>query len=146
MKKIFLVALLVFVSSLSWSQSPAPISITSAENQETTISKTQASLIYTLRMRHWESGAMITVFHLPESSPIHMRFVRNVLDMRPEDYSRMVDTKINAGYSSKYREVESQQQMMIKVSITPYSVGYIDEETMLLRGKHDAVKILRIVD
>jgi ABC-type phosphate transport system substrate-binding protein len=62
------------------------------------------------------------------------------LGVSPTKYKEMLESSVYSGDSANVTEVDSDEQMMVVISQTPNSIGYIDNK-VLLRGERN-VKIL----
>ncbi len=86
------------------------------------------------------------LFQMPRSTYVHKAFVRDVLNLSPEQYAREWDKLVNAGLSSYIQSVPTSQDMLLSVKQTPNALGYLDENNLILHNGKKDVKILRIID
>lgn len=96
--------------------------------------------IFTKKHRYWSDGSRIIVFIKPINSIEHKFFVREWLGVSPTKYNEMLESSVYSGEATNVTEVTSDEQMMIAISQTPNSIGYIDNK-VLVRGERN-VKIL----
>jgi ABC-type phosphate transport system substrate-binding protein len=96
--------------------------------------------IFTKKNKYWSDGSKIVVFIKPINSLEHKFFVMDWLGVSPTKYKEMLESSVYSGDSANVTEVDSDEQMMVVISQTPNSIGYIDNK-VLLRGERN-VKIL----
>jgi ABC-type phosphate transport system substrate-binding protein len=96
--------------------------------------------IFTKKSKYWLDGSKIVVFIKPVNSIEHKYFVRDWLGVSPTRYKEMLESSVYSGEATNVTEVDSDEQMMIAISQTPNSIGYIDNK-VLVRGERN-VKIL----
>ncbi len=82
--------------------------------------------IFTMKKRVWPNGKVIKVYTLPDSHPLHKSFVKNVLQLFPHQLRRVWDRMIYSGTGAVPIEVDSEQEMIRKISANPYAIGYLD--------------------
>lgn len=109
------------------------------------ISRQEVVWYYTLKYKTWSDGTPVKIILLPDDSPEHQEFVRNVLGLTATQYRRMLDFSINSGAGSNLRRVKNVAEMVNAVEQTPYSLGYISKDYLILRGSNRNVKVLRII-
>ena len=115
-------------------------------HQEYVLTKQEVFWIYTLRTRFWEDGSRIVVFYMDFDNRIHRIFVTNVLNSTPTRFANAVNTYINVGNATYFRQVKNEYDMAMRVATTPGSVGYISQDTLLINEGKDNVKVIRIVN
>lgn len=90
------------------------------------LSLNQLRSIFSLRARQWPDGTPITVFVLRDEKEVHRQFLLKTLKMLPHQLRRQWDRYIYAGIGQGPVVVESQEEMLKKVSATPGGIGYIE--------------------
>ena len=84
--------------------------------------------IFMMRMTQWSNGEGIKVFVLADNHPSHGDFVKNKLKSVPYRLRDFWNRLVFSGTGDKPIEVGSLSQMLQKVAITPYAIGYIEEK------------------
>lgn len=110
------------------------------------ISRQEVVWYYTLKYKTWTDGTPVKIVILPDDAPEHIDFIRNVLGITTSQYRRMLEFSINSGSGANLIRVKTPTEMVRVVEATPYSLGYISKDYLILRGANRSVKILRIVD
>lgn len=114
--------------------------------QVTKISRQEVVWFYTLKYRTWSDGNKIKIVVMDYDTPVHEDFVRSVLGLTVSQYRKLIDTSINSGFGGNIIRVKSLNDMHHTVEVTPYSLGYISSEFLILRGASKDVKVLTITD
>lgn len=81
--------------------------------------------IFTLKKRVWADGKAIQVYTLADDNPVHVSFVKHVLHMLPYHIRRIWDRMTFSGMGNPPIELNSEQEMIEKISETPDSIGYL---------------------
>lgn len=137
---VFLLSAMLAVSTMA-----APAAIKNIDPKASTISRTEAYWIYSLKIRYWSDGTKITVFLLDFGNPTHISFIRNTLNTNPTVFQQTVESQLNTGTGS-YRVAESEQEMFRKVSKIPGAVGYVSERVLLINSGDNYVREVTITD
>lgn len=98
--------------------------------------------IFTRKQKYWADGSKITVMIKPLDSVEHKYFVTEWLGITNTRYKRMLESEVYAGATTPPVVVNSDEEMMLKISTTPNSIGYIDRK-LVIRGEKN-VKILTL--
>lgn len=106
------------------------------------LTREEVRAVFTLRKHIWADGSSIKVLVLPNQSIITKDFLYQILKMPPTMYFDILDANYNSGRGSMPKVVESEKLMLLNISITPGSIGYI-YETELLKNISN-IKILRV--
>jgi ABC-type phosphate transport system substrate-binding protein len=93
-----------------------------------------------MRQTTWANEEPITVFVLIDKHKTHQTFSTNVLGLFPYQLERVWNKLVYSGLGEEPIKVNSEQEMLKKVSNNPGSIGYLE-----LRPKHDNVKVLSVV-
>lgn len=118
------------------------VPIKNPEVQLKSISRDDVYWIYTLKTRFWNDGSRIVVYYMNFSHPIHVSFVRDVLEVSPVTFQTSVETYVNTGNAAYFRKVSTEDEMVNRVSLTDGSVGYLSSTVFLMNdGKHGVKKI-----
>jgi len=132
-KRLYLICL---VTCLSLSVESAVI-----YNQEQSYQGNPTLLnIFTRKTRYWPNGARIRVFAKPLNSIEHKYFVMSWLGVSTSKYRQLLEDSNSVDQGSKIQEVFSDEEMLLQVSITPNSIGYLDNK-LLVKGYSD-IKII----
>ncbi|WP_245598980.1 hypothetical protein [Halotalea alkalilenta] len=93
------------------------------------LSRETARAIFAMRQRSLDdSGAAIEVFVLPDSSPVHSRFAKQVLGIYPSQLRLAWDRGVYSGTGQAPNQVNSQAQMLDRIANTTNGVGYVERE------------------
>lgn len=96
--------------------------------------------IFTRQKRWWLNGGKITVFTRVLDSVEHKMFVIDVLNLSPYQFKSKLDGAIYSGNNTPVIEVSSDEEMLLKLSLTPYSIGYINS-TVMVNDKLNVIKV-----
>jgi hypothetical protein len=140
--KVFLAALLLSASLHATEPMVSIGNVPSGDN----ITRQEVVWFYTLKYKTWPDGSLVKIVLLSDDSPDHAEFVRNVLGLTVNQYRRQLDLSINSGAGVNLIRVRTPAEMIKIVETTPYSLGYISKDYLILRGADKNVKVLRIVD
>lgn len=96
--------------------------------------------IFSMQTRTWPDGQSIRVYILPPQQPEHRAFVKSELKLFPYQLVKIWDRSVFSGSGQSPMIVESEEEMLRKVSENKGAIGY------LLKGieEDDNVKALRI--
>lgn len=89
------------------------------------MSVNEARLYITMRLRTWPDETPVTVFVLPDDSPVHDRFTRDALRLFPYQLRRVWDKQLFAGTGQVPVTVSTESEMLQRVATTPGALGYI---------------------
>ena len=98
--------------------------------------------IFTLKKSHWDNGLKIKVFILPKDSVITKAFAYKVLRMPPAMYFDILEANYASGKTNIPTSIDSEYALLVKMSITPGSVGYVYKADILIDTTN--LKVLRI--
>lgn len=93
--------------------------------KEQDISMASLRAIFGMRLTHWENGAPIRVYVLPDDHPTHSSFSKQVLGMFPYQLRWAWDRLVYSGTGEGPIQVSSEEEMKLKVSNTPGAIGYL---------------------
>jgi hypothetical protein len=113
--------------------------IVNSANPQRNISQTGLNAIFNMRLRHWSDGSPITVYVLQDEDPLHKTFCKQKLHVFPHQIRRGWNRLIFSGTGQVPMLVETKEEMLKQVSITPGAVGYLSGKDLT-----SAVKILEI--
>jgi hypothetical protein len=141
MKKLIMVLLFVCMSATA-----EVVAIISTAVKIGHITRMEARSLYLMKERRWDDGQLVVIVQMTPGTRIHKAFVRDVLNMTNEQYTREWDRMVNAGLSTRIKIVANQDEMFNLVSSTPNAIGYLDQENLLVNtGKAD-IRTLKIID
>lgn len=89
------------------------------------ISRSALGAIFGMRLRKWEDGSPIKVFVLPDDSPTHIAFSKNVLKVFPYQLRSAWDRLVFSGTGEEPIILKSEQQMRAVIGSTPGAIGYL---------------------
>ncbi|GAB4256509.1 MAG: hypothetical protein Kow0065_05260 [Methylomicrobium sp.] len=95
--------------------------------------------IFGMKLRQWPNDKPIKVFVLPDRDPVHINFVKRILQIFPSQLRLAWDRQVFSGTGQAPSEANSEDDMLIRVSSTPGAIGYVS------RPKADLMKI-RIIE
>ena len=143
---LMLFLLLALVPRAKASPSQSVQSVVNTALQTGTISRQDARNIYLLKNRSWVDGSRVTVYRLPLFDDAHQGFIRDVLNMSPEQFQAEWRRLVNSGLAPEIQEVDSQQRMLSSVSRRPSAVGYLSSSYIVINMRGHDAKIITIVD
>lgn len=132
-------ALLFFSNSINATD---PVVIAEASLPETKLQKSDLVYIFTRQRMFWADGHKIKVFVKPSNSIENKLFAINVLNLSPYKYRSLLDSVIYAGLNTPADEVSSDEEMLLKISSTPYSIGYLNYHTVISNAYASEVMII----
>jgi hypothetical protein len=101
------------------------------------IGKDVLKALYNGRKRSLPSGARVEILDL--DGAVHDRFVTDMLDSSPAQYTTYWQRLVFTGQGKLPRVFASEKDLVAYVAATPGAIGYIDAATA-----HDGVKVLTI--
>jgi hypothetical protein len=104
---------------------------------DTAIGKDVLKALYNGRKRSLPSGSRVEILDL--DGPVHDRFVNDLLDSSPAQYTTYWQRLVFTGQGKLPRVFSSEKDLVAYVAATPGAIGYIDAAT-----PHDGVKVLTI--
>lgn len=99
--------------------------ITSPEHDAAALDRTLVRAIFSGRLRQWPDGAPVRAFVMPDNSPEHARFCREVLGTYPYLLRNVWDRLVFTGTGIAPTTVDSEAEMRLRVQQTPGAIGYI---------------------
>ena len=92
------------------------------------ISKNGLSAIFKMRLLKWQDGTgkPITVYVLPDDTPLHKRFSKEILNVFPHQMRRAWNKLVFSGSGQAPIEVKNVAEMIEKVASTPGAIGYLN--------------------
>jgi hypothetical protein len=102
-----------------------PVIIVNPDVSEPSISLVSLRTIFGMRLSHWGNGEPIHVFVLADDHPVHQRFSKQILGMFPYQLRWAWDRLVFSGTGQAPIQVNTEEEMKLKVSGTPGAIGYI---------------------
>lgn len=128
----------------------AQLIIANASVKENKITRTTLNSFLSLRRKNWLSGEYVTVFLLPEKHRTHLDLNKQILHTIPRNLRAEQQRRIYSGASNNINIVESEAEMIRRVSETPGSVGYTHSTFDPLKNidihNSDKLKIIEVVE
>ncbi len=90
------------------------------------LTRNEARLYLTMRLKQWPNGTAVKLFVLPDDDALHQRFVNAVLGLYPYQLRRVWDRQIFTGTGQAPINVSSVGEMIQRVSSTPGALGYVE--------------------
>ncbi len=81
--------------------------------------------IFMMRKVKWPNGQFIRVFVLGDNHPVHKDFAKNNLGLFPHQLRSFWDRQVLSGMGQAPVQVNSIEEMLRVISLTPYSIGYV---------------------
>ena len=106
---------------------PAILVIAHPDVSASTLPRNAVRAIFAMRQRSWPGGPAVRVFVLPDSNPVHDRFVKERLDVFPHQLQLSWDRVVFSGTGQAPDQVASQADMLNRVAATPGGIGYVEE-------------------
>ncbi len=91
-------------------------------------SKQDIRNIFTLQKTSWSDGSRIYIFVFPDDSTLHQTFSKTLTGIFPHQYRRIWDRYTFSGTGIAPTVVETEAEMIEKISQTKNSIGYIKRE------------------
>ncbi|MCF2950302.1 hypothetical protein L0668_19495 [Paraglaciecola aquimarina] len=105
-----------------------------------TVSEQQIRRIFSMRQTVWANNQSITVFVLDKKHQVHQAFSTNTLGMFPYQLERVWNKLVYSGLGEEPIKVNSEQEMLDRISRNPGSIGYINSNT-----EYENVKVLKVI-
>lgn len=105
----------------------------------TTIDRSSARALFSMRMISWSDGTATRVFVLNDDIPLHSELTKDVLNTSPSQLRRVWDRLIFSGTGQAPYRVDSIDEMYLRVMSTPGSVGYLPKSRIDAR-----VRVLKV--
>lgn len=103
------------------------------------ISRNDARLYMTMRLKEWPDGTPVRVFALPDDHALHQAFSKVVLGLFPYQLRRAWDRQTYSGTGQPPVTVPSEQAMLDRVASTPGAIGYANEGAV-----HPGVRVIEV--
>jgi len=94
--------------------------------ETTAVTRNQARLYLTMRLKKWPDGTLVKVYVLPDNHPLHRRFANEVLNLYPYQLRRVWDRQLFSGTGQAPTVVSTEAEMRARVAATPGAIGYAD--------------------
>jgi hypothetical protein len=88
------------------------------------LSRNEARLYFTMRVKAWPNGALVKVFVLPDDHELHRIFAKSVLGLFPYQLRRVWDRQLFSGTGRAPTTVADEQEMLERIASTPGAIGY----------------------
>lgn len=98
--------------------------ITNQDATQGQLTRNEARLYFTLRLQEWPSGRHIRVFVLPDTDPLHVSFVKDILELFPYQLRNTWDRQVFSGTGQAPITVANEADMVQRVATTPGAIGY----------------------
>lgn len=95
--------------------------------------------IFGMRTTTWRNGQPIRVFVLKDSSPLHVRFTKNILQTYPYSLRRIWERRVYSGTGIAPTIVKTEREMLKLIAETENAIGYIQHQNI-----DEKVKVLEI--
>lgn len=95
------------------------------------LTRNEARLYLTMRVRNWPDGRAVQVFVLPDNHPLHVQFVTDVLELYPYQLRRVWDRQLFSGTGQAPITVIDPADLLRRVATTPGAIGYAEDGASL---------------
>ena len=136
-----IVFFILLICSTTYAETNTPVVIVQTAVVETKLDVPELVHIFTRKQMFWSDGHKIKVFTKKTDSIEHKLFTMNVLNLTPYHYRTLLDSVIYSGSNTSVIEVSSDEEMILKVSSTPYSIGYLNYNTIITNISADYITI-----
>ncbi|NCC27763.1 MAG: hypothetical protein EOM22_06330 [Gammaproteobacteria bacterium] len=89
-----------------------------------TLTRNEARLFFTMRLKNWPDGTLVKVFVLPDDNDLHRRFSNEILELYPYQLRRVWDRQIFSGTGQAPVTVPNEREMLDHIATTPGAIGY----------------------
>jgi hypothetical protein len=103
------------------------------------LTRNEARLFFTMRLKNWPNGKLVKVFVLPDDNSLHSRFSNEILGLYPYQLRRVWDRQIFSGTGQAPTTVSSEQEMLERIATTPGAIGYADGPI-----DHSSIRLLEV--
>ncbi|MBL8471389.1 MAG: hypothetical protein KF778_10020 [Rhodocyclaceae bacterium] len=121
----FCLAAIVFAATSFSACAQNVVAIVAASTPQGTLTRNALRTAFSMRLNKWPDGNRMTVYVLPDYDPIHAAFCKEVLDVYPHQLRLVWDRLVFSGTGQAPREVESEDEMIAKIAVTPGAIGYV---------------------
>ena len=82
--------------------------------------------IFTTKVNQWQDGSKITMFTQPRATSENNEFIYSYLGIQPSRFKELLTiNKTSGNLMPNIREVGSDEEVIVDVSLTPNSIGYV---------------------
>jgi hypothetical protein len=92
-----------------------------------TLTRNEARLLFTMRLKNWPNGTLVKVFVLPDNHTLHGDFANELLGLYPYQLRRVWDRQLFSGTGQAPITVANEMEMIDRVATTPGAIGYAKE-------------------
>jgi len=124
----FRLILLGLLAWLPWAS--AQDLVVNAEVPVDALSRNEARLYLTMRLRNWPDGTAVHLFVLPDDHPLHERVANQVLGLYPYQLRRVWDRLVFSGTGQAPVTVQTPLELLERVAATPGALGYAQAATL----------------
>jgi hypothetical protein len=102
--------------------------IANSSVSEMSLPRSMVRSIFIMRMTSWPNGTPIRVFVLGDKDELHADFSKRILGVFPHQLRRAWNRQIFSGTGQSPERVQSEREMLEKVSQIPGAIGYLSED------------------
>ncbi|MCP5435010.1 MAG: hypothetical protein H6957_06045 [Chromatiaceae bacterium] len=103
------------------------------------VSLNSTRLIFSMQLGQWPDGGPVRVYVLPDDSPVHRTFAKDLLSLYPRQLRRVWDRQLYSGTGQAPEPVGDPVEMRQRVANTPGAIGYLPSEMI-----DDTVQVLSV--
>ncbi len=90
----------------------------------TTITRNEARLFFSMKLGIWPNGAPVQVYVLPDDHPLHREFCTQVLGLYPYQLRRVWDRQVFSGTGQSPVTISSEAELIERTAASPGAVSY----------------------
>ncbi|MBB3231256.1 hypothetical protein [Halomonas stenophila] len=109
-------------------QGPDVLLVANADVETHRLTRDTTRAIFAMRQRTWPDGQAARVFVLPNSHPVHARFVKERLSVYPHQLQLAWDRVVFSGTGQAPNRVRTQVEMLEQIASTSGALGYVERE------------------
>ena len=119
---------LISVVPTALAQDPDVLLVANADVETHHLTRDTTRAIFAMRQRTWPDGQAARVFVLPNSHPVHARFVKERLSVYPHQLQLAWDRVVFSGTGQAPNRVRTQVEMLEQIASTSGALGYVERE------------------
>ena len=141
MKKLLLVLCFLLCAGKSWAD---VLLINNGLNQQKNLHQYEIQAIFMLRRLYWNDGTNITPIFLPSDSPLHIKFVNEVLKVSPYNFNIVINNKIQNGEAPHAMVVDNVSDAISLVKHNIGAIAYMYDFNAILIDP--SITVVRIIE
>lgn len=123
-RALLLLPLLIFYSEITSAQ----VLVANLEVKTTHLTLQDLRALIGMRWSYWPDGSPAVIYTLPAASTLHKEFCREYLKIFPYQLQRAWDRLVYSGIGQAPLQLNSVQEMKMRIENTPGAIGYLPKE------------------